>query len=81
MATPRSTMGAGASAIHPALIKASLAANAAEAEVQQVAHYLAELLRDIHGGNWRVNINHSSLFVCIAYDFSDRPAEPKPEVA
>ncbi|CAK7258669.1 protein of unknown function [Shinella sp. WSC3-e] len=47
------------------LLTSSLAAD----EVTSVANYLAELMQGLHGGQWRVSINHDSCFVCIARDF------------
>lgn len=35
-------------------------------EVKQVADYLAELLRDIHGGTFRVDVDHQARYVMIA---------------
>lgn len=35
-------------------------------EIQQVADYLAGLMREVHGGDWRVSVNHENRFVMIA---------------
>lgn len=81
MATPRSTMGADARPIHPALVKAALSAGSVHAEVQAIAEHLADLLRGIHGGDWDIMIDHQVQLVAISRDFNDRPATPKQEVA
>ncbi|KNY35578.1 hypothetical protein [Agrobacterium sp. SUL3] len=43
---------------------------AAHDEIQQVADYLADLMRGVYGGDWRVSVNHEARFVMIAEDFS-----------
>ncbi|MCP2132963.1 hypothetical protein D3C87_1216180 [compost metagenome] len=35
-------------------------------EIQQAADYLADLMRGVYGGDWRVSINHENRFVMIA---------------
>lgn len=35
-------------------------------EIQQVADYLADLMRGVYGGEWSVDINHETRFVMIA---------------
>lgn len=41
---------------------------AAAEEIQQVADYLADLMRGVHGGDWRVAVNHEARFVMVAED-------------
>lgn len=81
MATSRSTMGADVRPIHPDLIKATLAASAAQAEVCAAAEYLADAMRRIHGGSWRIQIDHEVRFVMIVDRNNDEPVTPKPEIA
>lgn len=47
---------------------------AAAAEVQQVADYLAELMRGIHGYEWRILIDHQVRFIMIAADGERKPS-------
>lgn len=81
MATPRSTMSAGARPIHPAIVKATISAAAAEAEARAAAEYLAEVMQSIHGGSWRIDIDHEVRFIMIRDLRDDRRVTPKPEVA
>lgn len=81
MATSRSIMGAGVRPIHPAIVRAALSAVAAEAEVRVAAEYLAEVLERIHGGSWRIDVDHQSRFVIICDHGDDCHVTPKPEIA
>lgn len=67
--------------MHPSLTKAAVSAAAAIAEVQAAAEYLAAAMERIHGGEWRVAINHEGEFVTVARRRGNRPITPKPEVA
>ncbi|MGB3814040.1 MAG: hypothetical protein WA950_12515 [Shinella sp.] len=67
-------------AIHPSIAQAVLSATVAQAEVRAAADYLAEAMKRIHGGNWRVSIDHMSQLVTISRNFIEPPAKPKPEV-
>lgn len=47
---------------------------AAAAEVQQVADYLAELMREIHGYNWNILIDHQVRFIMISAEGERKPS-------
>ncbi len=68
-------------AIHPTIVRAVLSAVAAEAEVRAAAEYLAEVMLRIHGGNWRIDIDHEARFIMVVDRRGDRRIPPKPEVA
>jgi hypothetical protein len=53
-------------ALPPCLQKLALTGRNAADEVQAVASYLAELMRDIHGGDWRIQIEHEHELIVIA---------------
>ena len=40
-------------------------------EISVLSERLARLMQQIHGGSWRIGINHDSCFVSIARDFRD----------
>lgn len=65
-------------AIHPSLVRATIGAMAEEAEVRIAAQYLAEVMRDIHGGNWKIDICHEHQFIMIVNRARDNdPVKPK----
>lgn len=47
---------------------------AAAAEVQQVADYLAGLMRSIHGYEWKILIDHQVRFIMIAAEGERKPS-------
>jgi hypothetical protein len=49
-----------------ALSSQLLNGTAAADEIQQVADYLADLMRGVYGGDWRVSVNHEARFVMIS---------------
>lgn len=58
--------------LHPDLQRQLIGGADLLAEVEQVANYLADLMREIHGDHWSVNIDHDAgCFVSVARDFSD----------
>ncbi|MBB4407069.1 MULTISPECIES: hypothetical protein [Agrobacterium tumefaciens complex] len=64
--------------LHPSIVKASLAAKAAEMEVQAAAEYLADAMARIHGGKWKIDIAHEHHFVMIFNRARDNdPIKPK----
>ncbi|NSX87647.1 hypothetical protein G6L86_18750 [Agrobacterium tumefaciens] len=67
-----------APALHPSIIKASLAANAAEIDVQAAAEYLADAMARIHGGKWKIDVSHEHHFILIVNRARDNdPIKPK----
>jgi hypothetical protein len=66
---------------HPIVTTATVAAAAAVAEVQTAADLLAEAMRKIHGGSWRVQVEHESTFVMVAQIGDKSRVKPKPESA
>ncbi|MDX3977016.1 hypothetical protein [Shinella sp.] len=65
------------------LISALSEASEKRRNVDRIGQYLAHLMGEIHGGAWRVEVNHdcdaASVLVVPADD--KRPIQPKPEVA
>lgn len=57
--------------LHPDLQLQLIVGTDLAAEVEQAARYLSELLKEIHGGDWRINVNHESCFVLVSRDFSE----------
>ncbi|WPE22504.1 hypothetical protein [Shinella zoogloeoides] len=68
-------------AIHPSIVKAALSATNEMAEAQAAANYLAETMQRIHGGMWRVKINHVNECVTVSRRIGSGRVSPKPEVA
>ncbi|UXS31344.1 hypothetical protein FY152_04245 [Agrobacterium tumefaciens] len=65
-------------ALHPSLVKATLAANAAEMDVQAAAEYLADAMARIHGGKWKIDVSHEHHFILIVNRARDNdPINPK----
>lgn len=56
---------------------ALISAEAAMAEVRAAAEYLSGAMQRIHGGNWRIQIEHEDLFVMIARRRDRQPISPK----
>lgn len=54
---------------HPSFTKATLAGAAVVAEIQATAVHLEQLMRNIHGGRWSIDISHEACFVSVARDF------------
>ena len=52
-------------ALHSDISKQFSQAASAIEEVRAVAEYLAELMRGIHGGDWRIQIDHDIEFIFI----------------
>lgn len=71
--------------IHPAIVQAALSAEAAKTRVERLAGILEKLMEEIHGGDWRVSIEHGAdaAFVLVAprSECRQRPRSPQPEVA
>lgn len=69
----------------PLLTKAVKDATAAQRRIQRVADLLAGLMKDMHGGDWRVSINHECdaalIVVAPRSARSHKPFTPKPEIA
>jgi hypothetical protein len=57
--------------LHPSLERQLIGGADLLQEVEQVANYLADLMRQIHGDNWDIGINHDSCFVIVSRDFSE----------
>ncbi len=47
---------------------------AAAAEIKQVADYLAELMRGLHGCDWHIQIDHQVRFILIAARGQRKPS-------
>ena len=60
-------------AIHAAAIARS---EGLKTTAQMLAGSLRDVMQEIHGGNWRVQIDHDAEFVMIARR-ADRPTAPK----
>ena len=58
--------------IHPDLNRLLIGGDDLLSEVDQISKYLAGVLSQIHGGKWRVSVNHENCFVIVARDFSDQ---------
>lgn len=69
----------------PLLAKAVKDATTAQKRIQRVADLLAGLMKDMHGGDWRVSINHEcDVALIVVAPRSARgqtPIVPKPEIA
>lgn len=63
------------------LPNATSAALADASEVRDLAEQIARAMRRIHGGVWRVSVNHDTCFVVVSRDFSGAPAGRNPEGA
>lgn len=62
--------------LHPALERQLLCGADLLREVEQVANYLADLMRQIHGDDWSVDIDHDAgCFVSVARNFRSGGAE------
>lgn len=48
------------------LLSSCAAGEAAAAEIQNVANYLAELMREFHGCEYSIQIDHTVRFILIA---------------
>lgn len=48
--------------------------------IRVMARIMSEMMQEIHGGEWRVKIDHDSRFVFVAERLRDAPISPKPEV-
>ena len=59
-------MKAAPKALPQSLLSQRETGEAAAAEIRQVADYLAELLRGLHGCDWEIQINHQVRYVLIA---------------
>lgn len=57
--------------LHPDLQRQLVGGADLLAEVDQVANYLADLMREIHGGDWDISVNHEACFVMVSRDFSE----------
>ncbi len=62
-------------------LRTIVAANAAMAEINAAAEYLAEAMKRLHGGNWRIQIDHEDALVVICQRATRGRPTPKPEVA
>lgn len=67
--------------MHSSLVKATASGMVAAAEIDQVADYLAELMADIHNGDWRVSVRHDRRCIIIWDCGEDAAISPKREVA
>lgn len=65
---------------HPLILVAAAEAPAKMKRVERVAEMLTKLMQDIHGGGWRIQIDHEVRLIVIA-EKSERAIAPKPEVA
>lgn len=63
---------------HPSFTKAALAGAAVVAEIEATAAHLEQLMRDIHGGHWRIDIDHTAGFVLVVRH-GDLPCRPASE--
>ncbi|KQM34573.1 hypothetical protein ASF03_21225 [Rhizobium sp. Leaf68] len=63
--------------LHPALKRQLVGGADLLQEVEQVANHLADLMRQIHGDDWSVHIDHDAgCYVSVARNFS-APARGK----
>ncbi|QRY69104.1 hypothetical protein JVX98_12800 [Ensifer sp. PDNC004] len=67
--------------IHASLIKAAVSASGAMAEINAAAEYLAEAMKRIHGGSWRIQVDHDDALVVICRRSERGRAAPRPEIA
>jgi hypothetical protein len=69
----------------PLLTKAVKDATAAQKRIQRLSDLLANLMQDMHGGDWRVSINHECdaalIVVAPRSARGQTPMAPKPEIA
>lgn len=56
------------------LLSSCAAGEAAAAEIKQVADYLAELMRGLHGCDWQILIDHQVRFIMIAAQGERKPS-------
>ncbi len=54
------------SSVHPMIATAAANAGIRMAQIEAVANHLADLMRQAHGGRWRVQIEHEHGFVMVA---------------
>lgn len=57
--------------LHPDLQRQLIGGADLLAEAEQAARYLSDLMQEIHGGDWRISVNHENCFAIVARDFSD----------
>lgn len=62
--------------LHPSIVKASLYARAAEAEIKMAAEYLADALSRVHGVKFDIDISHETRFVLICHRGGEPPISP-----
>jgi hypothetical protein len=69
----------------PLLTKTVKDATAAQKRIQRLSDLLANLMQDMHGGDWRVSINHECdaalIVVAPRSARGQTPMAPKPEIA
>lgn len=66
--------------MHSLILAAAGEAPAKMKRVERVAEVLTKLMQEIHGGGWRIQIDHEVRLIVIA-EKSERKIVPKPEVA
>jgi len=57
--------------LHPDLQRQLIVGTDLAAEVEQAARYLSELMQEIHGGDWHINVNHEVCFAMVSRDSSE----------
>jgi len=63
-------------ALHPDLQRQLIGGADLLAEAEIAARYLSGIMQEIHGGDWRINVNHENCFAMVARDFSDKKGKP-----
>jgi len=81
MLTSHDSTVAPKKSMHPEIIKATLSATSAEMEVRAAAEYLAEAMKRIHGGLWKIDIDHVAGFILVSDRSPAGRSAPKPEAA
>lgn len=65
-----------ASTLHPNITRQLLGDRDLLSEIDQTVKQLAALMAEMHGGPWKIGVNHDHCFAIVSRDFSDpRPVD------
>lgn len=62
-------MTAPSSKLHPMIASQVANAGIRLIQIEAVAKHLSDLMKDVHGGEWRVQIEHQHNFIMVAGKF------------
>ncbi|WP_413710655.1 hypothetical protein [Rhizobium sp. Rhizsp82] len=55
-----------ATKLHPMIVQAATNADLRRVQIDAVAAHLADLMREVHGGDWRIQAEHELHFIVVA---------------